>query len=167
MHLNRFANVQTRMMAVSDTSGTAEFTVSSDGAYSSFLDTKRKAVESRIVVNTTSLDQYCDENSIARIDCLKVDVEGAEGKVLAGAAGLLSNATRRPRFIMIELFSPMLNLYGCTIESIVALLRDYGYEAYVDRNRQLTPLTPGDFDLCQNVFFLAQPSCMACEGVPR
>lgn len=153
VQLNRLSNVRARMLAVSDVTGTAEFTVASDGAYSSFLDTKRKPVESRIVVETISLDKYCEENSIARIDCLKVDVEGAEGKVLAGATGILSDPARRPRFVIMELFNPMLMQYGRDIETIVALLRDYGYEPYRDHEGQLTHFTPRDYNIFYNVFF--------------
>jgi FkbM family methyltransferase len=154
VQLNRFSNIQPRPLAVSNHTGTAEFTVATDGAYSSFLDTKRKPIESRIVVETISLDEYCDQNSITRIDCLKVDVEGAEGKVLAGAARLLSNPARRPRFIVIELYSPMLAQYGCDIQEIVVLLRGYGYEAYVERGGKLTTFTLSDHDILYNVFFL-------------
>jgi len=153
IQLNRFHNVQPRMLAVSDRTGTAEFTVAADGAYSSFLDTKRKPVESRIVVETISLDEYCDQNSIAQIDCLKVDVEGAEGKVLAGATGLLSNPERRPRFIIMELYNPMLTQYECDIQGVVASLGDYGYEAYIEREGDLAPFTLSDYDAYYNVFF--------------
>jgi FkbM family methyltransferase len=158
IQLNRFANVHPYRLAASDAPGRAEFTVSADGAFSSFIDTKRMPVESRIVVDVTTLDKFCEANSIARIDCLKVDVEGAEGKMLAGAAGLLSDPARRPRFIILELYNPMLTQYGCDIQRIVALLRGYGYEPYVDKRGQLTPFTERDYDIHWNVFFLARPN---------
>lgn len=156
IQLNRFSNVHPQLLAVSDHAGTAEFTVAADGAYSSFLDTKRKAVSARIVVETISLDKYCDQNSIARIDCLKVDVEGAEGKVLAGATGLLSDPARRPRFIILELYGPMLAQYGCGIQEIVASLQGYGYEGFVERKGKLGRFTPEHHDAYYNVFFLTR-----------
>ena len=41
-------------------------------------------------VDTVSLDEYCERLAIQRIDLLKVDVEGAEPEVFAGAQQLLS-----------------------------------------------------------------------------
>ena len=38
----------------------------------------------------TPVDRYCDEHEIARIDLLKLDVEGHELDVLEGAARMLS-----------------------------------------------------------------------------
>lgn len=37
-------------------------------------------------------DEYCSQREIDRIDLLKIDVEGLEGKVLEGFAGMLSGA---------------------------------------------------------------------------
>jgi Methyltransferase FkbM domain len=37
-----------------------------------------------------------------RVDVLKIDVEGFEEHVLRGAAGLLSDPSRRPRLICLE-----------------------------------------------------------------
>jgi FkbM family methyltransferase len=42
------------------------------------------------VVQTATLDEFCDEQGVERIDLLKIDVEGAEAEVLGGAADLLT-----------------------------------------------------------------------------
>src|SRR6476659_8519291 len=45
---------------------------------------------SKVEVALQTLDGFCDEHSIARIDVLKLDVQGAEYSVLEGADALLS-----------------------------------------------------------------------------
>src|SRR5664279_3823398 len=153
--LNQSTNVHRDALAISDSPGSAGFTIAADGAYSSFIDTKRKLVQSKFIVEMTSLDAYCEANAIARIDCLKVDVEGAEGKVIAGASRLLSDPSRRPRLIIMELYNPMLTMYGTSIQAIVSILAGYGYQPKVEREAgTLSPLTPEEFDVHYNVFFL-------------
>lgn len=43
----------------------------------------------QIKVKTTTLDQFCNSNSISHIDLLKIDVQGAEINVLNGAEQIL------------------------------------------------------------------------------
>jgi FkbM family methyltransferase len=43
-------------------------------------------------VPTVSLDSFCAEHEIARIDLLKIDIQGQEHRALAGAAHLLNTA---------------------------------------------------------------------------
>jgi FkbM family methyltransferase len=44
-----------------------------------------------VMVNSISLDKYCEENNISRIDWMKVDVQGFEIYVFEGMSGLLRN----------------------------------------------------------------------------
>ena len=52
-------------------------------------------------IRTTTLDNYCKEFK-ARIDFLKIDTQGFEKSVLAGAKKLLKDKNRRPRVIQLE-----------------------------------------------------------------
>lgn len=65
-----------------------------------FADTFHHIQTTAIEVRTTTGDAYCAEHGIARIDFLKVDVEGYEEKVLRGFSGLL--ARRAIRAIQFE-----------------------------------------------------------------
>ncbi len=47
----------------------------------------------RITVTTTTLDQFCADRNITRIDFIQMDVQGAEKLVLAGAARMLARTT--------------------------------------------------------------------------
>jgi len=61
-----------------------------------------------------------------RLDLLKVDVEGFEEEVLAGAEGLLGDAARAPRTIFIEVHPYNWHLCGTTSESLLSRLKRLG-----------------------------------------
>lgn len=73
--------------AVSDTPGEADFFVTADSAFSSLKDTKRIAVTDRVRVPVTTLDKLAAE--LSPVGLLKIDVEGFERSVIAGAGDLL------------------------------------------------------------------------------
>jgi FkbM family methyltransferase len=56
--------------------------------------------ELSVEVPVVTLDSYCAENQISEIDFIKIDVEGFEGEVFAGARHVLREIM--PRFIQIE-----------------------------------------------------------------
>jgi FkbM family methyltransferase len=150
--LNHAANLRTYQSAVGDKPGISTFVVSQDSAYSSFVDTGRQPINETISVQTVSLDSFCDENGIARIDFLKVDVEGAEPLVIAGAKRVLSDPARRPRAMVLELYNPMLTLFKSSIAEMVEQMAGYGYRAQVD-DGTLREFTGKDHDILYNVFF--------------
>jgi len=58
---------------------------------SSDLSSLVKPSGKRIKVDTVSLDDYCKNKLIERVDFIKCDVEGVEEEVLQGATGLLNS----------------------------------------------------------------------------
>lgn len=68
-------------------------------------------------IQMTSLDDYCERNNICRIDYLKLDVEGHEFEVLAGASRMLREGN--VKFIQFE-------FGGCDIDSRV-FFQDFYY----------------------------------------
>jgi FkbM family methyltransferase len=60
-----------------------------------------RPVSNVIEVPVITLDEYIAQNHVERLDFMKVDVEGAEGLVLAGAKELLRDPARLtcPRFL--------------------------------------------------------------------
>ena len=67
------------------------------------------------------------DGAVRRADVLKVDVEGYEGQVLAGATGLLTDATRRPRLILLEVHADLIPRAGWSVERVRELLVAHGY----------------------------------------
>lgn len=91
-------NVRTNHSAVGDMIGKAQFHqyASDHAAWNSMacrpLEKYGIVVKAPVVteVPVTTIDKYCEEASISRIDFLKIDVEGAELQVLRGASRMFS-----------------------------------------------------------------------------
>ena len=152
---NKLRNVIVNNCAVGDGEGTTEFVVATDAAYSSMVDTRRKSIAERIVVPVVTLDSYCASHGIERIDFIKADVEGAEGQVVRGAAGLLADKDRRPRLIMLELHEPMLQRYRSSVDNIVRTLQSYDYKAVVSDRGGIVTFEPERSGAVYNVCFLS------------
>lgn len=82
-------------LAVSDTAGTLELFDLADASGSQLASLSADALETlkRPVnawsVQATTLDQFCEENRVHRIDLLKIDTEGFELAILRGARRML------------------------------------------------------------------------------
>ncbi|HYS70813.1 MAG TPA: FkbM family methyltransferase [Thermoplasmata archaeon] len=85
---NRLANVTAEPRCLSDREGSASFYDAHGGTIGSLVRNDLVAGLSRVPIRTTTVDSFCREKGI-RVDGLKVDVEGAEGLVLAGAEELI------------------------------------------------------------------------------
>lgn len=156
LHLNRLQNVQLVRKCVSDSAGRVEFSLAEDSAYSSMIDTGRKAQLRRFTCDTVALDQYCDEQGGIHPDIIKIDVEGAELKVLQGAKQLFADPSRRPRLVLIELYDQNLVAFGTSIDEVTAWMNRHGYIAYVLVDRVPVPFAVEHHNKIYNVFFALQ-----------
>lgn len=154
--VNNLTNVTVNRAAVGNCDAEVEFTLAADPTYSSFVDTERRTAAARIKVPVASVDSYIAKRCLPRIDCMKIDVEGAEYKVLTGAAGLLSDAQRRPRLVMLELHDPMLQRQGSSIDQVVQQMAAYGYAPFVWLNQRRLPFRREHYMKYFNVFFAPQ-----------
>lgn len=75
-----------------------------------------------ITVNTISIQDYVTSNQIDRIDCVKIDVEGAEGDVLSGVGDVWS----RIDGIVLEIHDPRMRDFGHTPTDLIDELADHG-----------------------------------------
>jgi FkbM family methyltransferase len=73
---------------------------------------------------TLSLDAYCKEQRISKVDFIKLDVDGFEGEVLAGAINLLKRD--RPPICM-ELAPYALVERGSSVQEVFGILEACGY----------------------------------------
>jgi FkbM family methyltransferase len=95
--LNGFENVVTQRAAIFERSGEVELNVFPHELYGWHtlgtpemeVDGRRALPVERQTVPGVTLDDYCEQHGIERIDLLKLDVEGAELEALRGAGRLL------------------------------------------------------------------------------
>jgi len=154
IQLNSLNNVTVENIAIGSKNGETEFVISEDSAYSSILDTGRSPHHATCKVPLRTLDSYVAEKGIPKVNLLKVDVEGAEADVIRGAMKTLSDSTKRPRYIMMELAGSNLATFGENIESVVAMLEELDYQANsITVNGELVPVQPGDFSRHYNFVF--------------
>ncbi len=90
------------------------------------------------IIRTIKLDDYVEENNIAGIDLLKVDVEGAEFQVLKGAEKTIQRF--RPIWYL-EVDATMTARMNYRPDELFQFLHGYGYLAYtMDNDGNLTPV---------------------------
>lgn len=150
---NRIENVEVAKACVSDMPGEVEFTVSEDSAYSSMIDTHRKPEAARVRCQAITLDDFCKQRGLKSPDVMKIDVEGAELRVLQGARLMLSDRQSSPRLILIELYDQNLEAFGTSIAEIVGLMESSHYRPYVLIEGKKVPFSPAHHNVHYNVFF--------------
>jgi FkbM family methyltransferase len=126
--MNNLNNVVLYQMAVSNgRNAKAKFQISDQSSsMGKLVEDESALAESELEVTVTSLDQIIESGGIARIDFVKIDVEGHDLEVLEGMQGLV--ARFRPK-ILIEFHSPDLLLRGHE------LLAAQGYQLSMDPSR--------------------------------
>jgi FkbM family methyltransferase len=97
-----------------------------DRSYS-FVDDLTNTVE-QIEIESVTLDTFCNINNITEIDILKIDVQGAELKVLEGASQLLR--TQKIKLIQLEVNIGRFYKNQSSFDNIIALLQRNGYFLY-------------------------------------
>ena len=110
--------------AVGEKSGVHDFYLADKGNLSSFaVRDDRLCHYEKIQVKTVALDDVLHE----KFDYFRMDVEGYEWAILAGMKRILS-APDAPYGMFIELHSELLKQFDQSAESLVRLVKGYGYE---------------------------------------
>ena len=84
------------------------------------------------------IDDYVRQKNIARVDVIKIDIEGSEQKALAGAAMLLE---RDHPDIIIEINSLTCGTFGMSYRDLFRLLLGHGYQLFRIFPDSLAPWT--------------------------
>lgn len=84
-----------------------------------------------IEVRVITLDDFCTQQRIDRLDFIKADVEGAELQVLRGGETML--AAHRP-VLQLEIQQPHIAKYGVDAADVVDMLRDLRYTMHAWRD---------------------------------
>lgn len=121
VRLNECSNVEVRDEAVSSQTGTATFfDTGNEGSNANSL-VKQDRHDGGLTVKTISVDDLRDERSL-KIDCMKIDVEGAEFDLLRGAAN--SFTIDRPA-VFLSLHPTAISKTGVSLNDIWEILETY------------------------------------------
>lgn len=112
--------VEIREEAVSSKSGTTVFFDTGDEISNANSLVKTERSKKQIPITLTSVDEFVQEKQI-RVDCLKIDVEGAELDVLKGARATFLK--QRP-VVRLGLHPPFIVQNGQSLEEIWDVLSD-------------------------------------------
>ena len=165
--LNGCKNVMRVQAAVSDSTSQREFFTfepkfsefNSLAYHSMQVKSARVNPGSSVLVPGETLDTFCEQKAIAHINLLKVDVEGFEAAVFAGASSLLRN--HRIDYILFEISHEPLSTSGYTARDVFASLENYGYEAHeFDSRGIVNPKSVSDSQEYYRVYLALAP------GVP-
>ena len=132
--LNEATNIKPFQIAISDESGEIEFFVSLPHLFASFdeggssIFPYTPAHSQSIKVLTETLDSFLERQGIERVDAIKIDVEGAELKVIRGADKTIR---RYKPILMVEIQAATLQAAGTTPEELFETIVGYGYNAFV------------------------------------
>lgn len=127
IRLNDLGNrVEVIEKVVSDKNGYESFVFSKESEVSHIL-TDEKENKNISKIASIKLDDFIDSRKIRFVDFLKIDVEGAEYKVLKGLSKTLKG--KRVGMILFELNSN-LTRYGAGSNDVFNLLSGFGYKVY-------------------------------------
>jgi FkbM family methyltransferase len=91
-------------------------------------------------VAVTSLDRFCADTSVGRLDFIKIDAEGAELRILRGGRETLDRF--RPA-LLLEVNTPALKRENASPADVLSLLRSLEYRIYTMRPKREITLSAG------------------------
>jgi FkbM family methyltransferase len=126
--------VHLHRLALSDFSGTMAMSVPDEGNCGcNYLSTSGP-----VEVEVTTLDAYVRQTQLARIDFIKIDVEGAEVSLLQGAEETIG---RYHPTLIIEINASTLRRFGKTPADLIGILEKHSYRlSCANRIGGLNPL---------------------------
>jgi len=128
-------NVRVVMAALGESTGKARFNINSSrptnsllppgDALESDLQSLCKLVE-QVEVDILTIDDYCQEQALERVDIIKLDLQGYDYKALLGAQISLRGA----RVVLVEVL--FVEIYkGCNLfPDVIRLMGELGYSLY-------------------------------------
>jgi FkbM family methyltransferase len=125
-------NVHLNNMALGAQPGQLELMENSLPMMSSFLEPGKDwfgKIERRTPVDVGTIDNYCAQNNISRIDLLKSDTQGFDLEVLKGAGKMLSDG--RVRLIFLEIIISDMYKNVPQFPQVEDFLRSKGFELWL------------------------------------
>lgn len=135
IRLNGFSQVTVNRVAVADRAGTMTLGLRTDeeeasgiGAGGTSGHYSEGGPRLSAIAPVTTLDAYLADAGVEHVRLVKIDVEGAEPRVLSGLATTFSH--RPPDAVMVEINEEALARYGATTKDVTAPLVGAGYELF-------------------------------------
>lgn len=157
-NLNFLENIKLKNVSISDFDGECEFLVANETGLSGIISedihkhknylkkTYNDFIKKIIITKSKTLDSF----KFKKVDVIKIDVEGAELKVIKGAFQTLLRC--KPRLLMIECEDKSLKLYKNSLEELINQLKDLNYHPHILINDKLKSF---NFENnAENLFFI-------------
>jgi hypothetical protein len=106
------------------------------------------------VIHLLTLDQYCNNNNINKVDVIKVDIEGGEFAFLKGAENIIRD--NHKLILVVEMMEENFVAAGYSVKDIFSYLMSKGFKAYLPKSFPfgLKEITSISADYSDNVIFL-------------
>ena len=155
--INGYENINVLNCIASDIDGEAEILICGETGFSGIYAGRGhlEYLESCYQQSDFSISKLksikIDSLQLKRLDVLKIDVEGAEMKVVNG--GLNSIGSLKPRLIMIEVVDSAMALYSSSSQELLKVMDNLGYVPNVLSNNKLMSYRPGCLVKNDNIVF--------------
>ena len=135
LRLGSSPNFTAENLALGSVQGTVEMFVYDKSVLNSLIPNAPYAVRfskqaSRILVDCTTIDAYCDSHGIDRVGLLKIDTEGFDLEVLQGARQMLSRKAVSLIYVEFNTLQPQEKASGGALVPIDAFLSPFGYRFF-------------------------------------
>jgi FkbM family methyltransferase len=128
VYRNGYNNVKIESYALSDRVGQTElYAAPTDNTGMTSLLPPENFTGEKDIVPVTTLDEWITEQQLTGIQLVKIDVEGAEYKVLSGMKTILE---RQQPVLFVEVIEELLAKFGNSVADVYELLGKYGYSGY-------------------------------------
>lgn len=157
LKVNQVKNVKAYNLGLSDKNETLSFSVPRENPAESSLAGSWTELTKGIKLNKDMIkaklipfDQFCEDEGLNEVNIVKIDVDGAELKVLKGMRNVLTNSECE---LFVEITPPLIQQLGGTVMELVELLRECGFKFVyaVDLDRKIDISESNSLDLV-NIF---------------
>lgn len=125
--------IVTHRLGLSDVAGTGHIIERADNSGAATIEITQEGGNADLI----TLDDFCRDRKIARMDFMKIDIEGFEERMLLGGRDIIKKL--KP-VMLIELNPPTLARANSSVERVSDLLHQFGYELFASRRSKLLPM---------------------------